>query len=73
MTSFVAMATVAVFASLLRQHRQQCGSECWGLSVMVRDFISTWKLQLQRPTDDRFTSCCCCCCCCCWVAWQCKG
>jgi len=50
---FVAMAIVATFTSLLWRYRQEFGSECWSVSVSLRDFIGTWKLQIDRP-QDRF-------------------
>ena len=50
-SSLVALATVAMVTSLLWRHRQQCGAESWSLSVSLRDFIGTWTLQIDRPTD----------------------
>jgi len=51
MTSSVALAVIATFTLLLNQHWQQYSAECWSLSIPLRDFIATWTLQLDRPTD----------------------
>jgi len=48
---FVALALVTMVTSLLRRHWQQCGVESWSLTVMLRDFIATWTLQIDRPYD----------------------